>query len=320
MTLYEYDAALEIANFCGVDEAGRGPLAGDVYAAAVILDPQNPIEGLNDSKKLSAKKREALYDEIWEKAVAFCVATASVEEIDSLNILQATFLAMRRAVEGLSVRPSFALIDGDKNPNVSVPSRCLIKGDATSASIAAASILAKVERDRYMEELDRQYPQYLFAKHKGYGTKLHYEMLDQYGASPVHRMTFLKKYFEKKGLNPVVSSGAKGEGIASRYLTERGYRILETNYHSLYGEIDIIAAKDDILAFVEVKTRSGRMIAEPREAVTASKQEKLRQTALLYLSEQEDVSLQPRFDVVEVLLDDKTGSPLRVEQIENAFT
>lgn len=319
MTLYEYDASLGIANFCGVDEAGRGPLAGDVYAAAVILDPQNPIEGLNDSKKLSAKKREALYDEIREKAVAYCVATASVKEIDDLNILQATFLAMGRAVEGLSIKPSFALIDGDKNPNVSVPSRCLVKGDATSASIAAASILAKVERDRYMETLDHQYPQYLFAKHKGYGTTLHYEMLDAYGASPVHRMTFLKKYFEKKGLKPAVSSGAKGEGIASRYLAEQGYRILETNYHSPYGEIDIIAAKDDVLAFVEVKTRSGRMIAEPREAVTASKQQKLRQTALVYLSEHEEMNLQPRFDVVEVLLDDTIGSPLRVEQIENAF-
>ena len=320
MTLYEYDASLGIANFCGVDEAGRGPLAGDVYAAAVILDPQNPIEGLNDSKKLSAKKREALYDEIREKAVAFCVATASVEEIDRLNILQATFLAMRRAVEGLSTPPSFALIDGDKNPRVSVPSRCLVKGDATSASIAAASILAKVERDRYMEELDRKYPQYLFAKHKGYGTKLHYEMLDAYGASPVHRLTFLKKYFGKKDLCPAVSSGAKGEGIASQYLVEQGYRILEVNYHSPYGEIDIIAVKGEILALVEVKTRSGRMIAEPREAVTASKQAKLRQTALLYLAEQEGSSFQPRFDVVEVLLDDKTGTPLKVEQIENAFT
>lgn len=320
MTLYEYDASLGIENFCGVDEAGRGPLAGDVYAAAVILDPENPIEGLNDSKKLSPKKREVLYDEIREKAVSCYVATASVEEIDSLNILQATFLAMRRAVEGLSTPPSFALIDGNKNPNVSVPSRCLVKGDATSASIAAASILAKVERDRYMEELDRRYPQYQFAKHKGYGTKLHYEMLDAYGASPVHRMTFLRKYFEKKGYVPSVSSGERGEGIASQYLSEQGYRILEVNYRSPYGEIDIIAMRDDILAFVEVKTRSGEMIAEPREAVTASKQEKIRQTALLYLSEQEKISLQPRFDVVEVLLDGKTGRPLRVEQIENAFT
>ncbi len=320
MTLQEYDVSLGIANFCGVDEAGRGPLAGDVYAAAVILDPENPIEGLNDSKKLSAKKREALYDEIREKAVSCCVATASVEEIDSLNILQATFLAMRRAVEGLSTLPSFALIDGDKNPNVSVPSRCLVKGDATSASIAAASILAKVERDRYMEELDRRYPQYQFAKHKGYGTKLHYEMLDAYGASPVHRMTFLRKYFEKKGRIPSIPSGVKGEGIASQYLSEQGYRILEVNYRSPYGEIDIIATRDDILAFVEVKTRGGRMIAEPREAVTASKQEKIRRTALLYLSEQEGVSLQPRFDVVEVLLDGKTGRTLRVEHIENAFT
>ena len=320
MTLYEYDASLQIADFCGVDEAGRGPLAGDVYAAAVILDPENPIEGLNDSKKLSAKKREALYDEIKEKAMAFSIAAASVQEIDDLNILQATFLAMRRAVEGLSKKPSFALIDGDKNPNVSVPSRCLVKGDATSASVAAASILAKVERDRYMEELDRQYPQYLFVKHKGYGTKLHYQMLDEFGASPVHRLTFLKKYFEKKDQHRAVSSGAKGEGVAGQYLLEQGYRILEVNYRCYCGEIDIIAAKDDTIAFVEVKTRSGRMIAEPREAVTASKREKLRKTALLYLSTHQGIALQPRFDVIEVFLDDKTGDPIRVEQIENAFT
>ena len=145
-------------------------------------------------------------------------------------------------------------------------------------------------------------------------------MLNAYGPSPVHRMTFLKKYFDKRELTSTVSVGAKGEGIASQYLLEQGYRIVEVNYRSPYGEIDIIASKGDILAIVEVKTRSGRMIAEPREAVTPSKQQKLRQTAMLYLSEREENSLQPRFDVVEVLLDQKTGLPLRVEQIENAFT
>ncbi|MEG2597581.1 MAG: ribonuclease HII, partial [Oscillospiraceae bacterium] len=298
----------------------RGPLAGDVYAAAVILDPENPISGLNDSKKLSAKKRELLYGEILEKAVSYSIATASIAEIDSINILQATFLAMKRAVAGLSVTPSFALIDGDKNPDLSVPSRCLIKGDGTSASIAAASILAKVSRDHYMEKLDRLYPQYAFAKHKGYGTKLHYEKLDQCGASPVHRVSFLKKYNQKKENAPLLSSGQRGEGIASQYLAQQGYRILEVNYHSPYGEIDIIASNEEFLVFVEVKTRSQGAIATPREAVTAAKQEKLRQTALIYLSEHSTISLQPRFDIIEVLLHPKEESVVRVEQFENAFS
>lgn len=179
---------------CGVDEAGRGPLAGDVYAAAVILPRGLMIDGLNDSKKLSEKKREALFDEITAKAAAYCVATASVEEIDLLNILQATFLAMRRAVEGLQIRPDFVLIDGNQKPHTGIAEETVVKGDACCASIAAASILAKVSRDRYMKELAVQYPQYAFEKHKGYGTKEHYARLDAYGVSPVHRKTFLKKW------------------------------------------------------------------------------------------------------------------------------
>lgn len=182
---------------CGVDEAGRGPLAGDVYAAACILSPNIEIDGLNDSKKISEKKREKLYPIIKEKALACCVATASVEEIDSLNILNATFLAMRRAVEGLKIKPDFALIDGNRIKDMIVPCETIIGGDGKSASIAAASILAKVERDRYMIELSKKYPQYCFEKHKGYGTKLHYEMLDKYGVSEIHRKSFLKKYLGK---------------------------------------------------------------------------------------------------------------------------
>ncbi len=200
MTLYEYDLSLEIPEFCGVDEAGRGPLAGDVYAAAVILDLQNPIEGLNDSKKLSPKKREALYEEIKEKAVAFHVATASVEEIDALNILQATFLAMNRAYaamleQGLpgELLPALALVDGNRDPGLPLATQTVVKGDGKSAAIAAASVLAKVSRDRYMLELAAQYPQYQFQRHKGYPTKLHYELLEKHGVSPVHRRSFLKK-------------------------------------------------------------------------------------------------------------------------------
>lgn len=197
--MYEYEqpAWAEGLSVCGVDEAGRGPLAGDVYAAAVILPPGLEIPGVNDSKKLSAKKRELLFDIIQEKSTAWCIATATVEEIDRLNILQATFLAMRRAVEGLSQAPDVILVDGNREPEIpgSALVHLIIGGDAKSGSIAAASILAKVARDRYMAKLAQEYPEYRFEKHKGYGTKLHYEMLRDYGPSPVHRMTFLKKLY-----------------------------------------------------------------------------------------------------------------------------
>lgn len=193
--LFEFDSELrkDYPILCGVDEAGRGPLAGDVYAAAVILGEGVTIEGLNDSKKLSEKKREELYDIIIDKADAYCVATATVEEIDKLNILQATMLAMKRAVEGLGVKPDHALIDGNKIPPIECGAEYVIKGDARSASIAAASVLAKVSRDRYMKKIAEEYPQYAFEQHKGYGTKLHYEKLREHGISDVHRRTFLKK-------------------------------------------------------------------------------------------------------------------------------
>lgn len=179
---------------CGIDEAGRGPLAGPVFAAAVILSPGTYIEGINDSKKLSEKRREALFGVIQEKAVGWSVGFATEQEIDGINILQATFLAMKRAMDGLAVRPDFALVDGNRMPALGgVPARTIIKGDALSESIAAASILAKVSRDRLMLEIDKLYPEYCFAKHKGYGTALHNEMILKYGPCPVHRRTFLKK-------------------------------------------------------------------------------------------------------------------------------
>ncbi len=178
---------------CGVDEAGRGPLAGPVYAAAVILPSDCVIEGLNDSKKLTEKKREALFDEIKEKALAYGIASADEKEIDEINILNATFLAMKRAIVSLSVRPDLALIDGNQKPHTDIEEVTVIKGDAKSMSIAAASVLAKVSRDRFMLEMAEKYPQYEFARHKGYGTKLHYEKIAQYGVCDIHRRTFLKK-------------------------------------------------------------------------------------------------------------------------------
>ena len=180
---------------CGVDEAGRGPLAGPVCAAAVILPRGLVIEGLNDSKKLSEKRREELYDVIRGECISCGVAFATVEEIETLNILEATFLAMNRALEQLSPVPELALIDGNRTKGIALPSRAVIKGDAKCADIAAASVLAKVTRDRYMLQMAEQYPQYGFEQHKGYGTKQHYAALLQYGPSPIHRMSFLKKLY-----------------------------------------------------------------------------------------------------------------------------
>ena len=199
--LWSYERACRdegFATVCGVDEAGRGPLAGPVCAAAVILPQDLEIEGLNDSKKLTEKRREVLYDVIVREAVAYGIAFADEKEIDEINILQATFLAMRRAVEQLSVRPSIVLVDGNREPDLGdLPVKTIVKGDSLSANIAAASILAKVTRDRFMLEQDAIYPQSGFAVHKGYGTKAHYAALTQYGACPIHRRSFLKKFYGK---------------------------------------------------------------------------------------------------------------------------
>ncbi|MGN0521805.1 MAG: ribonuclease HII [Eubacterium sp.] len=178
---------------CGVDEAGRGPLAGPVYAAAVILPKGHIVEGVNDSKKLTERKREILFDKITDECLCFSIASASEKEIDVINILQATFLAMKRAVDGLEIKPDIALIDGNRKPGLDIREWDIIKGGAKSANIAAASVLAKVSRDRYMLEMAEKYPQYCFEKHKGYGTKLHYEMIEKYGICEIHRKTFLKK-------------------------------------------------------------------------------------------------------------------------------
>lgn len=191
---FETEVALKGYKFiCGVDEAGRGPLAGPVCAAAVILAPDTEIEGLNDSKKLTEKKREALFDVIKEKAVSYAVAFASVEEIEEVNILNATYIAMNRAINSLSVKPDFAIIDGNRIPkDISVDAAALVKGDMKSMSVAAASVLAKVTRDRLMLEYDLKYPEYSFKKHKGYGTKEHYEAISKNGICEIHRKSFLK--------------------------------------------------------------------------------------------------------------------------------
>ncbi len=191
---YEQNAITKgYSAVCGVDEAGRGPLAGPVCAAAVILPENTIIEGVNDSKKLTEKKREVLFEVIKEKAISYCIAYASVEEIESINILNATMLAMKRAVEGLDVKADYAMIDGNRMPELDINGECIVKGDAKSMSVACASILAKVSRDRLLYKYAEEYPQYHFEKHKGYGTKVHVEALKQYGPCLYHRMSFLRK-------------------------------------------------------------------------------------------------------------------------------
>ena len=197
---YEFENQYHAEGYnviCGVDEAGRGPLAGPVYAAAVILPDGLEELGINDSKKMSEKKREQLFDIVTENAIAYGVGFATEKEIDEINILNATYLAMKRAVEAMGVKPDMVLVDGNRKPGTGYEEVTIVKGDAKSISIAAASILAKVSRDRYMRELAEKYPEYEFERHKGYGTKLHYEKIEQYGILPDHRRSFLKKILEK---------------------------------------------------------------------------------------------------------------------------
>lgn len=317
--LYEKEAISKgYANVCGVDEAGRGPLAGPVYAAAVILPPGLEIEGVNDSKKLTEKKREALFPEIKEKALAYCVAGASEREIDEINILNSTYLAMARAVEGLPVKADYALIDGNRMPRLHIPGETIVKGDGLSMSIACASILAKVTRDHVMMELDQKYPQYQFAKHKGYGTKLHMDLIRRYGPCELHRQSFLKKILGagSSQATPVQSVGKRGEAAAAAYLEKRGFRILERNYHCPYGETDIIAEDGQYIIFVEVKTRKSGAMVEGAEAVDTVKRKKLAQTAQAYLSEHPS-GLQPRFDVI--LVTPTEENRCLVEQLPGAF-
>ena len=196
--MWEIENGLNVGVICGVDEAGRGPLAGPVCAAAVILPQGEIIPGLNDSKKLTDKKRRELFPIIKEKAIAYGIAFATEAEIDEINILQATFLAMKRAIAQLEGKADFALIDGNRETDFGIPCLTVVKGDSRSANIAAASVLAKVTRDLYMEELAEKHPEYGFEIHKGYGTKAHYAALTEHGPSPIHRMSFLKKFYGEK--------------------------------------------------------------------------------------------------------------------------
>ncbi len=306
---------------CGVDEAGRGPLAGDVYAAACILPETYDLPGLNDSKKLSEKKRDKLFEAIKEQAIGYCVAVATVEEIERLDIRKATMLAMTRAVEGLSVKPDYVLVDGNFIPNWGelAKGEYCIGGDAKSASIAAASILAKVSRDRYMYGIHEQYPEYAFDKHKGYGTALHYQRIEKYGVSPVHRASFLKSKLSDWGTLPPQSLGYRGETYAAEYLAKKGYEILQRNYAVKEGEIDIIAQKGKEIIFAEVKSRRVLTVEHmPQEAVTRRKQARIIAAAKAYIEAAEPAEdIVFLFDVLEVV---GYEGKIYVHHIEDAFS
>ena len=296
MRLYERRYAA-YDRICGIDEAGRGPLAGPVCAAAVILPKDVQILYLNDSKKLSEKKREALYDEIMEKALCVGVGFASPERIDEVNILQADYEAMRQAIRSLPVKPQILLNDAVTIPGVEIPQESIIKGDAKSISIAAASVIAKVTRDRIMYELDRQYPQYGFAAHKGYGTEAHIEALKAYGPSPVHRRSFIGHFVDPDALPRAqddqadrlreasfspYSVGREHEEMAAAYLTHEGHRVIARNFRCKSGEIDLISYDGPVLVFTEVKYRADDRMGDPAEAVNGEKEYRICRTADFY--------------------------------------
>ncbi|MEG1559683.1 MAG: ribonuclease HII [Clostridia bacterium] len=293
----------------GTDEAGRGPLAGPVAAACVIMPDYPLLEFVNDSKKLSEKKREILYNKIKETAIAYGVAFIDNETIDRINILNATKLAFKNAYLKMLKTPDVLLVDAVKNLDIDVLQRPIIHGDAISYSIAAASILAKVERDRLMVEFDKQYPDYNFKKHKGYGTREHRAAIIKFGLCPIHRRTFLKKTLET-----AKELGDNGELIAEKYLNALGYRTLEKNYRADSKEIDLIMLDNDTVVFAEVKARSSGLYGAGRDAVTAKKKENLTIAADFYARANNLMDSKMRFDVIEVDL--KTFS---VSHIKSAF-
>ncbi|HHV41938.1 MAG TPA: ribonuclease HII [Clostridiaceae bacterium] len=268
----------------GVDEAGRGPLAGPVVAAACILPSQEMFLGLNDSKKMTVKRREFLYQEIVERALAYSIIPVSSTVIDLINIRNATLQAMTEAVNNLCPTPDIVLTDAMVLKGLAFPIQALTKGDARVNSIAAASVLAKVSRDRLMAEYDKLYPGYGFAKHKGYGTKQHYESLEKLGASPIHRLSFLRP--EHKGQSYSSDLGLKYEKAVAAHLSGQGYSIIARRYSiPNLGEIDLICSKDDKIYFVEVKARanSSKEYGGVAEAITGHKIKRLRSTAEIFL-------------------------------------
>ncbi len=301
-----------MALIAGVDEAGRGPLAGPVVAAAVILPENHEINGLADSKKLSEKKREKLFDEIYSQAVCIGVGIVEREEIDRTNILKATHKAMFKALGSLNPQPKKALIDGYALPNQIIPNEGIVHGDDQIDSIKAASIIAKVTRDRIMKQYDIILPEYGFAQHKGYGTKKHIEKLIEHKAVPIHRQTFnpVDKHLPTiQWLKKNAKVGYFGERLAALDLYKKGYKILSMNHHCApYGEIDIIAEKNNELIFVEVKTAASKTMGNVENQVNAAKIKKLTRAVDKYLMDNE-ITKDIRLDVVAVIIQ-KNGPDL----------
>lgn len=298
----------------GVDEVGRGPLAGPVVAAAVILPQNHKIPFVNDSKQLSAQKRELLAEQIKKEALAYAVGVVSNERIDEINILQATYEAMQKALAELSPQPDLILADAVTIPKVDIPQQSIIKGDAKSLSIAAASIIAKVTRDAMMEEMAKAYPDYDFASNKGYGSQKHIAGIAQHGLCPIHRRSFVGKILEKQKNS--TEKGNVGEAIAVREMQKHGYTILEQNYRSGHGEIDIIAQKGEVIVFTEVKRRTSDTHGTPAEAIDKAKQARIIRTAQSYLALKEWYDYPCRFDVAEIL---EQNGQTYFRYTENAF-
>jgi ribonuclease HII/Holliday junction resolvase-like predicted endonuclease len=292
----------------GVDEAGRGPLAGPVAAAAVILPEEHSIEGLRDSKKLTEKRREALYEEIHTEAVSIGVGIIHEDEIDRTNILAATHKAMRIAIGQLYPQPELALIDGYALPDQIVPNRGIIGGDDEVPSISAASIVAKVTRDRIMRNYALAYPEYGFDRNKGYGTREHINALQNHMACPIHRKSFNPVQNHLPTLTHLKDHrlvGKWGEKLAARYFVHNSYHIKEMNYSApLYGEIDLIIRNGNEIIFVEVKTATQTKLGQPEDQIDDSKMEKLENAFEIYAAAQEE-EWDYRFDIVSIILGKK---------------
>ncbi len=303
----------------GIDEAGRGPLAGPVAAAAVILDPKRPIEGLSDSKKLTADQRDTLYGEILDRAQAVGIGFSQRLEIDRLNILNATMAAMQRAVDELSQRPEHLQIDG-QHITLDHPSQeTIIKGDAKVPAISAASIVAKVSRDRVMLEYHKVYHEYGFDQHKGYGTEAHLAALAEHGACPIHRQSFspvrehLPRWADLKGRKEL---GRLGEQLAATHLIEQGYTLEELNYRVAHtGEIDIIASLNGVTVFCEVKSQSRGGWGPPEVQIDSRKRDRIMATAQRYTAEKE-IESEVRFDVISLKF---TKAGPTINHLENSI-
>jgi len=317
---WRYERAARRAGFrvvAGLDEAGRGPLAGPVVAAAVILPRGFRAPELDDSKRLSPAQRERLYEQVTTEAIAVGVGAAGPRAVDGLNVLQATYLAMRRAVKRLDPRPDLVLVDGFEAPRLGLPQRAIRGGDAASNSIAAASVVAKVTRDRIIDILDRRYPGYGFAGHKGYGTRAHIDAILRLGPCPAHRATFSPVAAAPGARHdPARRRGAWAEDEAVRVLRRSGYRIVERNYRCERGEIDIVAEQDGVIAFVEVRCRSTASTCPPEESVGEAKRARIALAAAHYVAARACPDAACRFDVVAIRGSEETP---RARLLRDAF-